>query len=187
MKMSPRLWRGFGLRGSPSRGSEPQGPRLARESPLTTIPSPAPPGRGPAGASASRSHSKPPPRRPLRASVHVHARVRVCVHTHVCMCTRVHTPSLFFPALIKVAAEVRGGSPGPSHCEGPVALGSRAPGVPCLCLCDFQNSLSALLLINNCECCRPRAWRARDNGAVGGRLGAADSLLRRLIDFIFLF
>ena len=37
-----------------------------------------------------------------------------------------------------------------------MVLESRAPGVPRLCLGDFQNSLSAPFPINNCECCRPR-------------------------------
>lgn len=54
---------------------------------------------------------------------------------------------------------------------------SRTPGVLCLCLCDFQNSLSALLPINNCECCRHGARCGRDNGATGGQHASCCSAL----------
>lgn len=122
------------------------------------------PGRGSEAACASASRSEPP-REPECA----------CACVFVCA----GMSGLFSPAFMKVAREVKGGGPGPSHCAVLAPSGSRAPGVLAFVSVVFKTPLQPCFPLM-AACC-PRSPRGPDNGAVGGQLAALPSCCSALL------
>lgn len=161
VKMSPRLLPGFGLSWSPSCCSGPRGPWLVAGGPSVALLSPRP---------ARQGLRRPPVPLPAFQSLPGAFSAGVCGRG--CACVHRHVVWSFCPAFITVAREAKGRVPRPQPLCGAWAVAKLRSRCAVPLSLSFSNPLSALLPINNSECCRHRARRGPRQGAVGGQLGA---------------